>query len=688
MFNETNGYVGRLSGFFVAPYSGQFQFSLAASDHAALYLSNTSPPNSTYMIHNENGYNTDQIGQKSDPIQLEEGQFYFIAVVHHQRSTSSAKNYVRIGLSSPTTGLTNDQTSWSVPEEQTIFLKESKRDEIQTVTVNGTISNTFHFTLNGIKTDVLFDLTDPEGNWPDQFEKMMFPKCRYSTDYLDDVVFITSDGDENGKLNGQQGWVRNYNIEAYCGKGVVQDAYIHFRQAQVEIRTYPHLCFAYNGAGLTGTASVNIEYYHATQQNYKTTWFQFTDELEGTEDGPWGYGCWNILEMFDEANPNLRNPAKQIYINRLDIHYSWSEFGHSYIDELRFSKESIEIFREPILPFPSFMPNKIDVKSGEEYDYELRFSQYSCPSERFPLLGVESGTPGNNCTLMEINSNDPMLIKDYLSHVNSTNATFYCTDWPQNTSITIKRDTQMSLAMQGSYSMTFKNQTVNVPIYSDKRQIFPLVDANWNYGCDIVQWANCWEQHFRLLWDCEGGDQPLIEVSADDIITDGTEIDFGVWQNEDQHNGLIHIFTMGPDFFRTVHDSQQVQVVVNDYPAWCADCSYAYDSSYDTEVISIVQSFNNGDINLVITGSGFTDDSDILVDVQDGLMTCIPNSVSASEIDCTISSPEAGNYSVQVFVKSKGQAAGTDSVVIEVPLVISAISPSQGSLGGGIVFNI
>ena len=49
-----------------------------------------------------------------------------------------------------TTSLTNDQTSWSEPEEQTVYLKEAKRDEIQLVEIDDTISNDFYFTLNGV----------------------------------------------------------------------------------------------------------------------------------------------------------------------------------------------------------------------------------------------------------------------------------------------------------------------------------------------------------------------------------------------------------------------------------------------------------------------------------------------------------------------------------------------------------
>ena len=91
------------------------------------------------------------------------------------------------------------------------------------------------------------------------------------------------------------------------------------------------------------------------------------------------------------------------------------------------------INREPGLPSSDFILNKVKVReisSTPESDYKLEFYQYSCPTERFPLLGIESEIPGTNCTLMEIDSSDPILVQAYLTNVTSENATFHCDDWP------------------------------------------------------------------------------------------------------------------------------------------------------------------------------------------------------------------------------------------------------------------
>ena len=78
------------------------------------------------------------------------GQAYYIAAVHYHHNSTTPGNFLRISLKTFTTSLTNDQTSWSEAEEQTVYLKEEKRDEIQIVEFDGAMTNNFYFTLNGV----------------------------------------------------------------------------------------------------------------------------------------------------------------------------------------------------------------------------------------------------------------------------------------------------------------------------------------------------------------------------------------------------------------------------------------------------------------------------------------------------------------------------------------------------------
>ena len=97
-----------------------------------------------------------------------------------------------------------------------------------------------------------------------------------------------------------------------------------------------------------------------------------------------------------------------------------------------------------------------------------------------------------------------------------------------------------------------------------------------------------------------------------------------------------------------------------------------------------------GDIDLSIIGSGFTNENDTLIQIGDDLMMiCQPTSMSASLINCTLQQPEAGTYTVYVFTKSKGEAVyPVGGLEVDVPLTITSISPTTGSLGGGTVLTV
>ena len=72
MFNETSGYVAKMSGFVVAPYTGDFQFYIAASDKAALFISNTTNPDDAIVVASSDGpISPEEYGEKSMSMSLE-----------------------------------------------------------------------------------------------------------------------------------------------------------------------------------------------------------------------------------------------------------------------------------------------------------------------------------------------------------------------------------------------------------------------------------------------------------------------------------------------------------------------------------------------------------------------------------------------------------------------------------------
>ena len=76
MINETSGYVAKISGFLVAPYTGDFEFYIVASDKVALFISNTSNPNEATVIAASDGpLSFEERGEKSVAISLEGKKF-------------------------------------------------------------------------------------------------------------------------------------------------------------------------------------------------------------------------------------------------------------------------------------------------------------------------------------------------------------------------------------------------------------------------------------------------------------------------------------------------------------------------------------------------------------------------------------------------------------------------------------
>ena len=163
-------------------------------------------------------------------------------------------------------------------------------------------------------------------------------------------------------------------------------------------------------------------------------------------------------------------------------------------------------------PSGNILPDNVamEVSTTEESEcsdctgnYHLALNKHNCPTERFSLFGIASGTPGTNCTLMDINSTNVDDINDYLKDGNNWNATFHCDDWPADASITIRRLRQMSLALQGTYQLTMNNISVDVPLCTEPWELEPILSGAWNYECPIEMWGGncgCGHRWAKIRW--------------------------------------------------------------------------------------------------------------------------------------------------------------------------------------------
>ena len=100
---ETAGFTARLTGFFKAPYSGDFQFYAVSSDQIAVFFSKTGAPEDAERIIKRKNSNTDNRGTGSDDITLVKGQTYYFAAIHRHNTGVNPGNKLRISLFSKET---------------------------------------------------------------------------------------------------------------------------------------------------------------------------------------------------------------------------------------------------------------------------------------------------------------------------------------------------------------------------------------------------------------------------------------------------------------------------------------------------------------------------------------------------------------------------------------------------------
>merc|ERR1712013_408365 len=119
MSDEQSDYTGKLSGLFIAPNSGNFGFAVCSNDAAELYLSTSADPSGKVMVASSSSA-CDKPSSYDSPVELVEGENYWIEAVHIQRDSvaSNATNFLQISLLQYNTFLTTDTLSLARNENQ------------------------------------------------------------------------------------------------------------------------------------------------------------------------------------------------------------------------------------------------------------------------------------------------------------------------------------------------------------------------------------------------------------------------------------------------------------------------------------------------------------------------------------------------------------------------------------------
>ncbi|KAK3587658.1 hypothetical protein CHS0354_042441 [Potamilus streckersoni] len=134
-FEDQNydNFVSRLSGYFIPPHDGQYQFFVKGDDRVKLYFSQTGPPTGKVLIAKSPGYSSNfwNYSEQSSPrFTLIKGKSYYLDVLHLENSGGAS---VQVGAKFYNTTLTSAYSGNVQQEQQRFRVNSTVLDEVQRV---------------------------------------------------------------------------------------------------------------------------------------------------------------------------------------------------------------------------------------------------------------------------------------------------------------------------------------------------------------------------------------------------------------------------------------------------------------------------------------------------------------------------------------------------------------------------
>eukprot|EP00090_Calanus_glacialis_P017096 TRINITY_DN2671_c0_g1_i4.p1 TRINITY_DN2671_c0_g1~~TRINITY_DN2671_c0_g1_i4.p1 ORF type:complete len:4502 (+),score=1148.36 TRINITY_DN2671_c0_g1_i4:1085-13507(+) len=697
-FNETNGFTGRLSGYFVAPYTGSISFYLLSSDAATLYLSSDSDPaNKAMIVENTGAVMTANPGSpQSDPVMMVKGEQYYIEAVHVQAAASSEENFLQISLWEHDTIYHESQTSKAKDEVQHLRMDYDREFETQRVTFTGMDPSTqVTFTHVGKKAKAAVGVSSDAG-WNETFTDMLTYSCKYSTGAR--IVMQQDYEDTDFKFPGSGGTMQD-SVQAYCGaramenQGRITHSYSE-DDKEIDAKKYPWLCFATKGLSYTGRMSLLV-LWEDQNENDRRDWVNIDGVWTPSDD--WSYQCLNMKESV--MNPNITWVADQMASNSdidiQDILLSVESKGKYYMDEITISNSEVSIDRSsPSLKNDNVMINTVVVTPADAADsYDVAITPWTCNTEEddLELFGVLDadivGLDTSGMTGLEAYEAKAEYLRT------SDSVVFSSDSWGSGT-VSVERTQRGTRAMTGTFTISYKDQTIELPAYPTEKSLGPALEAFGMVGIRTVFSGSdnkCYKTIIKIDFETSlGGDVPLMVVDSSNLSVEngGLNTRFEITSSVD---GGMMVDGPGGDFFRMPVSEPTISVSVEGFMASCAapDCSFSHDTSLTPSLASVVSAVVDGSVELTIIGTGFTTDTSDFV-VSAGDLNCEVTIASSTEITCTLEAGAAGVYDVSVVVKSRGVATqpGSGQLTHEVSLEIFSNSPTEGSLGGGTTITV
>ena len=688
-FDETNGFTARLSGYFVAPYTGKMSFYLLSSDQAKLYLSTDEDPANKVEIVSNNGPNSEMNpgSPDSDAIEVVEGMAYYMEVVHVQGNSAAVANSLQVAFWEHNTIYHKKQSSKVVDERQRLHMKYNRTFETQTISFENIAEDAqITFMHQGLNAKAPVSLTASS-----QMSDIMTDMLTFSCEYPSIAIQYKNDF-ENGKwLTGQWGHVQDH-VQAYCGSKALENQGRIMHTYDILVNNInadrtPWLCFAAMGKTYEGSVQLLI-LWTDSNDNPRRDWIIVPNVW--TPSSEWTHTCLNMEESARNETITWIRPKANTRIEVQDmILRTGPSNGKYYMDEITISAAPVDIERtEPALTSSDVMIKEVNVAAGAaDGDFDVEVIPWTCngPEDDISLFGVRDA----EIVGLDTSSMSPEekwnAEQEYLNTME--NVTFSSSEWGDGT-IKITRKLRGSRATTGTFDLTYEGKTITLPPYPTDKSLASALEAFGMIGATVYYRSDfCYDLMIDIRFDNSlGGDLNQIELDPTNLITD----DAGsvTYSTSTVENGGFMVSNPGGDFFRKESSGRDISVFVGGFLSSCsaADCSFAFDSSLNPTLSSVSDTVSSGQIVLTLQGTGFSSEASNNI-VLVGDLECLVQSSTSTEIVCELEAGPAGTYDISVVVSNKGVATGTP-LSFEIPVSIFSNTPFDGSQGGGTVITV
>ncbi|XP_045210443.2 fibrocystin-L-like isoform X2 [Mercenaria mercenaria] len=466
------------------------------------------------------------------------------------------------------------------------------------------------------------------------------------------------------------------DTEAFCGRYSLKDPRRIFKKGDdedgISLAQYGILCFAYKGflqnhIRLTFSYKASI----GSPTVSETRYFPYSFKTDSsTESVTWYYTCIDVYDKLKAIYPSvIQQRLEEVRV------FSLSADQSGYVDAVVISQKPTtedpdpsKQRRRPALPNGAVIREaKVNLISGKKYKIILK--PFDCGTG-FPLFGIGNGMvqsgalsqPSSPVTLTLHNGNGKFIAKSV------------STASPPTT---------------GELDLQFKGETkTKLNISLEASDFAKELQSLYGIGSVLVtKEGDCANFNLSITILDHPGNQEEIKITKSSL--SGSQPAASILTAVD--GGLFYDPIPG-GIVKTVESTTQVRLYINDILTSCeTNCSFQWLTSKTPNVTAVTPATGTSALStsIVITGTGFNNTDITKNTVTIGNVICAVTASTATTITCDVGNGPVGSHKIMVNVDGKGFARHPNGdVMFAYTAEITGISPTSGSLGGGVNLTI